>query len=538
MFQSFETDTVNYTAYPPTWALQSGSSMSIMVTFYPSDIGDFPDTLRVQHFGYLGSGEVTFPLTGHGIIVPPSNLTANFADNSVTLNWLPPDFAPDELRFGNGEPFSSIGTSEGVYEFTKRFTPENLIPYSGRELERIAFYTHESNLGDFSLKIYSGSEAENTLLDFPITNIQANSWNEIQLPFPIAIDEVDYLWIGYQIDQELFGFVAGVDGGYGVSGSGDLLRINNNMWTTLGEYGYSNNWNIIGILSDGTNSTFKNQNQKSINSLELIGFNEYRNDSKLNEDPIEDFFYSDEIENNEVYEYGVTAVYENFESLPTSIIVTLPIIFSIPDQWEFNKTSIAHNIQIPAEILQTDIDLMPGDLIGVFYYDNGVYKAAGIAEWNGNSTLLTAYGNDPRTSEKDGFNINESIKWKVFLSSSQSSYTVTADYSEELPHHNGNFQMMGLSMLKSLKLNNILSAENGQSLNKTISLYPNPSNGNVSLSLLNSNDIITVYNIKGTVVKKLIAENSIEQFSIQKQGLYIVEIKGTQETIIKKLIIR
>ena len=538
MFLSFETDTDDYVAYPATWALQPGDSMSIIITFNASGVGELPDVLRVTHFGYLGSGVVEFSLTGEGIVMPPSNLTATIEESTLTLNWTPPGFSPDELRFGNGEPFSAVGTSSGTFEFAARFAPDDLIAYSGKQLDEVGFYIHAPVAGGFSLKVYSGPDAENTLVDLPITDIQTNAWNAIQLPSSILIDEVDYLWIGYEISQQQTAFVAGVDGGPGVTGSGDLLRINGSMWTTLGDYGYSNNWNIRGTLSGTDDATTTTMDAGVLNIPELLGFNVYRDDEKLNGEPIQELIYLDEIEPGETYIYAVTAVYDEVESMPVSLTVTPPSLLNMPAGWEFKATAIAHNIHVPAEMLQIGFNLVPGDLIGVFYNDDGVEKAAGVAQWNGSHTVLTAYGNDSETPQKDGFDPDENIRWKVFLNSSQSSHALTAEYSEQMPHHNGTFQVMGLSMLETLTLDTTVNVEEVETLTQAINLFPNPSIGNVSLSGLNNGDQVTVYDTNGRIVLSYFAESPMSQFDIQRTGLYVVEIRGERQVTRKKLIIR
>ena len=538
MFFSFETDTDDYTAYPSTWALQPGESMPIVITFHASGVGELPDVLYVNHFGYLGSGVVEFPLMGEGIVMPPSNLTASIEENTATLTWMPPGFSPDEMRFGNGEPFSAIGTSSGTFEFAARFGPDDMIPYSGKQLEQVGFYVHASVSGDFSLKVYSGPNGETTLVNIPVTNVQTNAWNDIELPFPILVDEVDYLWIGYEIIQQETAFIAGVDGGPGVTSSGDLLRINNSMWTTLGEYGYSNNWNIRGIISDAPDPTTSTMDAGVLNVPDLLGFNVYRDDEKLNEEPIQQLSFVDVIEHGVTYLYAVTAVYDEMESMPATLIVTPPGLLNMPAGWEFNTTAMAHNIHIPVEVLQFGYDLMPGDLIGVFYNENGVYKAAGVTQWNGSHTVLTAYGNDPETDYKNGFDPDENIKWKVFSSSSQNVYSLIAEYSKQMPHHNGTFQVMGLSMLESLTLDATVNVDDLEIITQPISLFPNPSSGNVSVNGVNSGDQITIYDINGRIVLSYFAEGLETQLSIQKSGLYVVEIKGEREVTRRKLIIR
>lgn len=376
------------------------------------------------------------------------------------------------------------------------------------------------------------------MINLPVSGLQAKEWNDITLPFSILLDEVDYLWIGYEINQAVFGFVAGIDGGPGVTGSGGLLRINGSMWTTLGDYGFSNNWNIRGIVSDVAESTATGTTIKArlLSAPELIGYNVYRNDDKLNEEPIQELTFSDVIVPGEIYSYAITALYDAGESLPDFVIVTSPSMYTMPEGWQFNATSMAHNIHVTAETLQIGFDLMPGDLIGVFFNDNGTEKAAGVAQWNGNHMILTAYGNDPATPQKDGFDLDENMNWKVFFNQFQTSFPLTVSYSSQMPHHDGSFKMMGLSMLESIELGTTSVSEFAGLQSAT--LFPNPSTGKVTLSGLNGGERITVFDTNGRTMLTFLSGSEIVQFNIERAGLYIVEIKVEREVIRQKLIIR
>jgi hypothetical protein len=543
MFSSFETETDKYTAFPSNWALQPGESMPIIISFNPTEIGEFPDMLSVYHFGYMGTGVIQLPLNGEGIVMPPSNLTAVIDESTVTLNWMSPMASPDILRFGNGNPYSSIGTSSGTYEFAARFTPADLMPYSGKQLEKVGFLVHSTN-ANFRLKVYSGPDAENILVDMPVSNVLANTWNEFELPSAILIDELDYLWIGYEISQTTYDFIAGIDNGPGVIGKGDMLRINNNMWMTLYDYGYFNNWNIkgsIGAVPD-TSSSSIDLKSKNYRAPSLIGYNVYRDDFKLNEATIQGLTYSDMVVQGETYKYDVKAVYDEGESIPSTIIVSLPSMIVMPEGWQFNATSIAHNIHIPADVLQIGFNLTPGDLIGVFYNINGVDKAAGIAQWNGSHIVLTAYGNDPGTPQKDGFDPNEIIKLKVFFNSMQTSYPINVVYSLQMPNYNGTFAMLGLSMLESMQATAVSVSEN--EIQGEISIHPNPNNGSFSINHLkdNKNPVkVDIYNNIGT----LIFSESFSSFLKAKINLSnvsagIYQVVTTQESnrYVNKLIIR
>lgn len=533
MFQSFTTGTDNYVAYPPTWALHPGQSMEIIMTFSPSAVGEFIDTLYVQHFGYMGSGIVKLPLTGEGVLMPPANLTAMLDETTVTLDWLPPGSSPEVLRFGSGHPFSSIGTSAGTYEVAARFTPTDLMPYAGNQLDKVGFYIHSTN-ADFSLKVYSGPDANTPLIDLPVSNLEANAWNDISLPFPIQLDEVDYLWIGYETVQTQMEFIVGIDGGPGVTGSGDLLRVNGNMWMTLADYGLSKNWNIRGLVSLGQGTDGAGRTSMLRSNPELLGYNVYRDEIKLNDDPITDLSFEDEIEAGFTYNYGVTALYDIGESNPATVTVTAPGTLSMPDGWTFNPTPLAHNIHIPVDVIQIGMNLQAGDMLGVFYLDNGMEKAAGVSLWNGSHLVVTAYGNDPATPHKDGFDVNENIRWKVYMHQTGATVALAASYSPIMPHHDGTFNMLGLSMIEILEMDVVGLNEHNHT---SVRAYPNPSNGSVTISGQQTGDRISIYDNNGRLVMQTIANSPKMQLMLDWTGLYVVEILQTNRVDYLRLVV-
>ncbi len=535
------TSSPNFVAFPPTWAIEPNQSILIPVVFNPQAEQTYEDVLSVQYFNYAGSGWFDLDLTGQGIIMPPSNLTATTGEEEVTLNWLPPGALANELRFGNGEPFSAIGTSNGTYEVAARFAPMDLMPYANMQLDKVGFFIYEGN-ADFTLKVYVGENAGAPLLSLPLSDLTPGAWNDILLPEPIALSQVDYLWIGYEMVLPNFDFVAGVDGGPGVAGSGDLLRINGNMWTTLSAYGWSKNWNIRGLLSDAINTeTIVELNsgsmKNSITNVGLIGYNIYRDGVKLNDEPIEETSFSDAIAAGITYDYGVTALYSYGESQPSNILVSLPQTMSMPLGWEFTPTGMVHNIHIPEDVLQVGMNLIPGDMIGVFYTDDyGIEKCAGAILWDGLHTVLHAYGNDPATPEKDGFDLDEELTWKVHMHEISATSGFNATYDHSMPHYEGHFKMMGLSMLEKLEIMTVGIEEPGFG-SQNISMFPNPSSGMVNLSGLAAGHQVRVFDSNGRLVFTTNAVNNQMHFILDRAGLYLVEISNEKEVIRKKLII-
>ncbi|MBT3210287.1 MAG: T9SS type A sorting domain-containing protein [Bacteroidetes bacterium] len=76
--------------------------------------------------------------------------------------------------------------------------------------------------------------------------------------------------------------------------------------------------------------------------------------------------------------------------------------------WNYINTGIVHTISIPG----ISILAQSNSYVGVFYMDNGILECGGYTEWNGLSTNIIAFGDDPLTPDKDGFAPNESFIYK------------------------------------------------------------------------------------------------------------------------------
>jgi len=122
--------------------------------------------------------------------------------------------------------------------------------------------------------------------------------------------------------------------------------------------------------------------------------------------------------------------------------------------WNFTITGQVHtiNIPIPANPNINGTPLAAGDWIGVFFIDgNGVEQCGGAVQWNLQGAVLSAYGNDPTTPEKDGFAAGESFRWRMFQASTSTEYPAGATYDATMPNQ-GNFADFGLSKLTSLQV--------------------------------------------------------------------------------------
>ena len=176
-------------------------------------------------------------------------------------------------------------------------------------------------------------------------------------------------------------------------------------------------------------------------------------------------------------------------------------------------------------------NLETGDVVGVFDA-SGV--CSGMAVYNGISPLaVIVYGDDITTTTKDGMNEQEPLTFKVFRQGTEME--VMAVYDENIQNHDGLFASNGLSVVKDLKLG-ATGITAGNTCN--YSIFPNPSNGQFTISVAGKNEII-ITNAAGQIVYSTVVNDSkIIDLSTQPKGVYFVKIAGQSSVTFDKIVIR
>lgn len=134
---------------------------------------------------------------------------------------------------------------------------------------------------------------------------------------------------------------------------------------------------------------------------------------------------------------GVTAAIEGMFRIQNGL-------YQVPVNWSFvSQTGESAVIIVPDSLNPKigNVDLQSGDVIGFFYknpdtttsgpYNNGGYRCAGRGVWQagGGNLSITVWGDNSRTSEKDGYNMNEEYFVKVWDAAGGSEYDVYCEYS-------------------------------------------------------------------------------------------------------------
>lgn len=149
--------------------------------------------------------------------------------------------------------------------------------------------------------------------------------------------------------------------------------------------------------------------------------------------------------------------------------------------WTVTPTSENHTILVPstATFDLNGNSIANGDIIGVFFVQNGTLQCGGKITWNGNSTTITAYGNDEPND--NGFEDNEAFQWKIWDASEMMTYNATVTYDNTLPQL-GEYENDGISGILGIESGSVqnIDIETGWNFISTNLL---PANADVSVAM-------------------------------------------------------
>ncbi|MBI9070624.1 MAG: T9SS type A sorting domain-containing protein [Melioribacteraceae bacterium] len=112
-------------------------------------------------------------------------------------------------------------------------------------------------------------------------------------------------------------------------------------------------------------------------------------------------------------------------------ISVLSAISNIKPGWVVEENGYQHKLTVLTDVvfeLESNT-VSPGDYIGVFYDSSGTEVCGGFQFWNGDfDAIITAYGDDPGTIQKEGFTVQENFNWKIWLAESDIVLDAEATY--------------------------------------------------------------------------------------------------------------
>ncbi len=308
------------------------------------------------------------------MLYPPQTLIGLLAAYSGTivddihLTWEMPEgsgnYQPVWIHWDSGENSDGIGTGgANDFDIAARFDVSELEDYDGMTITKVAFWPNEAAC-EYSVRIWQGEMAANLLVDQVVSNPTIGVWNEVELDNPLTLNINQELWFGVRCNTTT-GYPAGHDAGPQVPDYGQWIYWNG-TWSNLVDLSnaLTVNWNLQAYLEPLDDHQLISANNKNrINSerenmltmskidsygtylpagstlldapLELNGFNIYRREyldpipvtgftilsdwHLLNATPVTSTDYWDLNLLQNCYDYYVTAVYTEGESVPSNI---------------------------------------------------------------------------------------------------------------------------------------------------------------------------------------------------------------------------
>ncbi len=196
------------------------------------------------------------------------------------------------------------------------------------------------------------------------------------------------------------------------------------------------------------------------------------------------------------------------------------------------NTATTHTIAISTEAME----LLPAEsIVGIFAADGTCAGLTNVGKKQ-HSVAINAFGDEPSSTEIEGFAAGEEMQYKLFDMQTGNISTLLVEYDQQMPCADGYFTDNGLSMLKTMKMSSTGVADYGQEL---VQIHPNPSTGIVNFRGNNESYQVQVVNAQGEIkTEQIISGNAQLDLSHLPRGIYIVKIKDEKTSYIKKLILK
>lgn len=199
----------------------------------------------------------------------------------------------------------------------------------------------------------------------------------------------------------------------------------------------------------------------------------------------------------------------------------------------FTNTPITHIIAIPGSVGNS---FVTGDVIGA-YDQNG--NCFGIAAWKNETTAITMFGNDPTTIQKEGFDANEPLFFRLFRNSTNTEYDLSFSFDMSFPNYDQIFIENGLSVVSKVEMN--ATGLNTPSLDSQVRILPNPAKNEFTLHLPDgdyTNATIEIFKIDGQPMmnSQIVGKDQNIDISQLPSGVYILQIVIDKEQFTRRLV--
>ncbi len=194
-------------------------------------------------------------------------------------------------------------------------------------------------------------------------------------------------------------------------------------------------------------------------------------------------------------------------------------------------TASVHSIALTPHATSQFVD---GDVVGVFDASDACY---GLGVFDGQSLAVTAFGDDASTQDKDGFQENEIIFFKVFRPAEGEFFDLMPEFDPSLPN-TGTFATYGMSAIVDLKLTLGLTDHISR---REITIFPNPSDGKFVISGIAAFEKICITDLQGREIFS--AENEAREsitvdLTSECKGVFFVRMISGNEVVVRRVVVR
>jgi hypothetical protein len=177
------------------------------------------------------------------------------------------------------------------------------------------------------------------------------------------------------------------------------------------------------------------------------------------------------------------------------------------------------------------------------YGANG--QCYGAVVYQNRNLAITAFGDDPTTTQIDGFTEGETMQFRVYNPETAKEYPLEVEFETQMPQ-GGYFVNHGLSAIKSTQASGIGGASE---MNATVDVYPNPSTG---IFFVHLEDLTGFENLLGLTIDweisdihgsiiatgKNQSDNSVIDISTYPKGIYYLKITHGGMQIVRKIVLQ
>nr|NQU90826.1 T9SS type A sorting domain-containing protein [Bacteroidota bacterium] len=278
------------------------------------------------------------------------------------------------------------------------------------------------------------------------------------------------------------------------------------------------------------------------------------------ENPVSDIFFIYSIQTNQIYwpDGGILSLTEltpgfgYYAYMKNNVTANFPPVICDPvDQseniqfisqdgpWTVARTSEVHLFAIDAAALS---EIQEADYLGAFDTEGNCIGYASIMA-DGHNALLTVYGDDQLTDQKDGAIENELIQFRTHNTYNGHEETVIPVFDKQMPQYDGLYVTYGAS--KIIKLTTISNSIAIHDISGLIHVFPNPARNVVTIDFplfgtVSGKVSVEFFNTEGLSVKKEALTGTQTGINVSglAPGVYILKLENTRYNCVKRLVIQ